>query len=65
MNEILVVVALVAAGVLHGTDVFFFVVDRAALAATTEATLSEAMGRLHQFGDARMPVFWCAWRWLR
>lgn len=57
LNGVLVMAGLLSAGVLYGTDVFFAVVGRTALAQTNEAALTETMGRLHEVGDARMPVF--------
>ena len=57
INGVLVLTGLLSAGVVYGTDVFFAVVGRTALAHTSEAALSETMGRLHEGGDARMPVF--------
>lgn len=60
LNGALVVTALLSAGVLYGTDVFFAVVGRSALERASEAGLSEVMGRLHEVGDARMPVFGAA-----
>jgi Domain of unknown function (DUF1772) len=57
MTEILILIALVSAGVVHGTDAFFFVVGRPALERTSETALTETMGRLHQVADTRMPIF--------
>lgn len=57
LNAVLVVVALLATGVVYGTEVFFAVVGRAALERTSDAALTEVMGRLHELGDARMPIF--------
>jgi len=44
-------------GVVYGTDVFFAVVGRSALAHVSEASLTEVMGRLHEVADRRMPFF--------
>jgi Domain of unknown function (DUF1772) len=57
LNAVLVMVAVLAAGVVYGTDVFFAVVGRPALKRTSESGLTEVMGRLHEVGDARMPMF--------
>jgi dihydrodipicolinate synthase/N-acetylneuraminate lyase len=57
LNAVLVVVALLSAGVVYGTDVFFAVVGRPALKRTSDAGLTEVMGRLHEVGDIRMPMF--------
>jgi Domain of unknown function (DUF1772) len=57
LNFVLVMTGLLSAGVVYGTDMFFAVVGRTALARTSEASLTETMGRLHEVGDARMPLF--------
>ena len=57
LNDVLVLVAVLSAGVVYGTDVFFAVVGRPALKRASEAGLTEVMGRLHEVGDARMPMF--------
>jgi Domain of unknown function (DUF1772) len=60
LNGMLVITGLLSAGVVYGTDVFFAVVGQTALAQTSEAALTETMGRLHEVGDARMPLFGAA-----
>ncbi len=57
LNAVLVLVAMLSAGVVYGTDVFFAVVGRPALNRASDAALTEVMGRLHEVGDARMPMF--------
>ncbi|THF70318.1 DUF1772 domain-containing protein [Deinococcus sp. Arct2-2] len=57
LNAVLVLTGLLSAGVVYGTDMFFAVVGRTALARTSDAALTEVMGRLHEVGDARMPLF--------
>jgi hypothetical protein len=49
--------ALLGAAAVYGTDVFFCVVGRTALADVSDAALVETMGRLHEVADRRMPVF--------
>jgi len=49
--------ALLGAAAVYGTDVFFCVVGRTALARISDAALVETMGRLHEVADRRMPVF--------
>jgi hypothetical protein len=46
-----------AVAVVFGTDVFFTVVGRVALARTSTPAMLETMGRLHEVGDRRMPLF--------
>ena len=57
LNGVLVMAGLLSAGVVYGTDLFFAVVGRTALSRTNERALTETMGRIHEVGDARMPVF--------
>jgi hypothetical protein len=49
--------ALLGAAAVYGTDVFFCVVGRTALAHVSDAALVETMGRLHEVADRRMPIF--------
>jgi hypothetical protein len=49
--------ALLGAGAVYGTDVFFCVVGRTALTRVSDAALVEAMGRFHELADRRMPIF--------
>jgi len=55
--HVLTIPAILALGVVYGTDVFFAVVARSALAHVSEASLTEVMGRLHEYADRRMPFF--------
>jgi hypothetical protein len=52
-----VFVSIVAIAVVFGTDVFFTIVGRPALARTSAPAMLETMGRLHEVADRRMPVF--------
>lgn len=56
-THVLTILAILALGVVYGTDVFFAVVARPALAHVSEASLTEVMGRLHDYADRRMPFF--------
>ena len=49
--------ALLGVATVFGTDVFFCVVGRTALARVGDAALVETMGRLHEVADRRMPIF--------
>jgi hypothetical protein len=53
----LTILAILALGVVYGTDLFFAVAARPALAHVSEASLTEVMGRLHEYADRRMPFF--------
>ena len=48
--------AILGAAAVYGTDVFFCVVGRTALAHVSDAALVETMGRLHEVADRRMPI---------
>ena len=50
-------VAVLSVAVVFGTDVFFTVVGRRALAHTSAPAMLETMGRVHEVADRRMPVF--------
>jgi len=50
------VAAILGVGVAYGTDAFFALVGRRALARSAEGSMAEVMGRLHETADARMPV---------
>jgi hypothetical protein len=41
---------------IYGTDVFCAIVQRPALALVDDRTLTSMMGRVHQYGDRRLPV---------
>jgi NAD(P)H-hydrate repair Nnr-like enzyme with NAD(P)H-hydrate dehydratase domain len=50
-------VAVLGVAVVFGTDMFFTVVGRKALAHTSAPAMLETMGRVHEVADRRMPVF--------
>ena len=59
MNAFATIAALIgvlAAGIIYGTDVFCALVQRPALAQLDDATMAAAMGRVHQYGDRRLPA---------
>ena len=45
-----------AAGIIYGTDVFCAIVQRPALRRLDDATVAAVMGRVHQYGDRRLPI---------
>ena len=57
IDQISLVVALLGAAAVFGTDVFFCVVGRPALRRVSDVALVETMGRLHEVADRRMPMF--------
>jgi len=52
----LAALAVLAAAVVYGTDMFAAVVLRSALATLDDRTLTQAAGRIHQYADRRMPL---------
>ena len=49
-------VAVLAAAVVYGTDVFCALVQRPALARVDDSAMVAVMGNVHLYGDRRMPV---------
>jgi hypothetical protein len=49
-------IAVLATAVVYGTDVFCAIVLRPALAAVDDRVLVAVMGRVHRYGDRRMPA---------
>ena len=52
----LAALAVLAAAVVYGTDMFAAVVLRPALAMLDDSALTQATGRIHQYADRRMPL---------
>jgi hypothetical protein len=48
---------ILSTAVVCGTDMFFLTVGRPALRLASSSAGTEVMGFLHQFGDARMPIW--------
>jgi hypothetical protein len=55
-TRIAALIAVLGTGVVYGTDVFCAMVLRPALAAVGDDALVSVMGRVHRYGDRRMPV---------
>ena len=49
-------IAVLGTGVVYGTDVFCAIVMRPALASLDNDALVAVMGRVHRYGDRRMPL---------
>jgi hypothetical protein len=49
-------IAVLGTAVVYGTDAFCALVLRPALASVDDRTLVSVMGRVHRYGDRRMPV---------
>ena len=57
VNDFAFGLALLGTTVVLGTDVFFCIVGRTALARVSDAALVETMGHVHAVADRRMPAF--------
>ena len=55
-SQILAAVALLASAIIYGTDVFCAIVQRPALAQVSDGALTSVMGRVHEYGDRRLPL---------
>ncbi len=56
LTTVAAVTGVLAAGIIYGTDAFCALVQRPALAQLDDATMAAAMGRVHQYGDRRLPA---------
>jgi hypothetical protein len=56
LTQLAALVAILATGVVYGTDVFSAIALRPALARVDDAALTSVMGNLHRYADRRMPV---------
>ena len=56
LSHILAAAALMASAVIYGTDVFCAIVQRPALAQVSDRALTSVMGRIHEYGDRRLPL---------
>jgi hypothetical protein len=56
LSQILAAVALLGSTIIYGTDVFCAIVQRPALAQVSDAALVSVMGRVHEYGDRRLPL---------
>jgi hypothetical protein len=57
MNLVVTITVCLAIAVVLGTDVFFTVVGRTALARASASAMLEVMANLHAVADRRMPLF--------
>ena len=56
LTAIVAITGILAAGIIYGTDAFCALVQRPALTTLDDATLTAVMGRIHQYGDRRLPA---------
>jgi hypothetical protein len=56
MTRAAALIAVLGTAVVYGTDVFCAIVLRPALASVDDRTLVAVTGRVHRYGDRRMPV---------
>jgi hypothetical protein len=57
LSDAFAAVAVLTLAAIYGAEVFAIVVLRSALGHVDEPTLSTTMGRIHQYGDRRLPAF--------
>jgi hypothetical protein len=57
LERVLHVIAILSIGVVYGVDVFFMIIGRKALSRTSDAGMTEVIGRIHEVADKRMPIF--------
>jgi hypothetical protein len=50
------VVAIATAAVIYGTDIFSALVLRPAAVGAAEASVADLLGRIHEYGDRRLPA---------
>jgi hypothetical protein len=50
-------VGILSTAVVFGTDMFFLTIGRAALRMASASAVTEVMGFIHMFADARMPIW--------
>jgi hypothetical protein len=55
--EIIAGLAILANAVIYGTDVFGAIIQRPALAAVDDRTLTQVMGHIHRVADRRLAAF--------
>lgn len=56
LSHILAGAALMTSTVIYGTDVFCAIVQRPALARVSDGAMTSVMGRIHEYGDRRLPL---------
>jgi Domain of unknown function (DUF1772) len=54
--EVMAGLAILANGVIYGTDVFGAIVQRPAIAAVDDRTLTQSLGHIHRVADRRLKV---------
>jgi hypothetical protein len=57
LERIMHIIAILSIGVVYGVDVFFTVIGRKALSLSSDAGMTEVIGRIHEVADKRMPIF--------
>jgi hypothetical protein len=57
-SDVFAAIAILAGAAVYGAEVFAVLVLRSALADVDDATLVATMGRIHRYGDRRMPILY-------
>ncbi|TDW24482.1 DUF1772 domain-containing protein [Kribbella kalugense] len=56
MSTIAALVAIATAAIIYGTDVFAALILRPAAAGAADASVADLIGRVHEYGDRRLPI---------
>ncbi|TFV55213.1 DUF1772 domain-containing protein [Mycobacterium sp. PS03-16] len=56
VTDVLATIAVLGGAVVYGCEMFAFLVLRPVLAGVDDRTLGDVIGRIHHFGDRRLPV---------
>ncbi len=57
ISRMLLTIAILAAGVIYGTDMFYAIVSRKAAALSKDSSIADLVGHTHFVADKRMPFF--------
>ncbi len=57
LSQILLIIAIMAAGVVYGTDMFYALIVQKAAALSKDSSIVDLTGHTHLIADQRMPVF--------
>ena len=57
ISTILLTIAILAAGVIYGADMFYAIVNRKATALSKDSSVADLIGHTHFEADKRMPFF--------
>jgi len=56
-TSVVSIAGILSTAMVYGTDMFFLTIGRPALRLASPSAVTEVMGYLHMYGDARMPIW--------